>query len=300
MAKIIVPAITVFDDHEKPDYKANEKVIDFLIANGIDGILTLGSAGEFPGLTFEEKEDFLKFYTDYVKGRTELYAGTGSANFNDTVKLTKSANRMGYKAPLVIGPYYYALSQEKIFLFYDTLAKSVEGDLYIYNFPARSGHSVAPETVRKLVEANSNITGLKDSVPECNHTNLICLATEGKEFHTYSGFDDQFLYNLSSGGDGCIGGLANVVPEIWSDLVRSANQNDFKRSIKLSYLIHKLMPLYDLDDNCSLLFKKLLVHRGVDIATTAVFPYNQMNDDIYQKAVKLLDDVLAEYRALAV
>ena len=88
MCKIVTPVVTVFDENEKPDYEGNKKVIDFLIEGGVDGILVLGSSGEFTGLTKQEKHDFFKFYADYTAGRTKLYAGTGSLNFEDTVALS--------------------------------------------------------------------------------------------------------------------------------------------------------------------------------------------------------------------
>lgn len=225
------PVVTVFDEKEKPDYEGNKKVIDFLIEGGVDGILVLGSSGEFTGLTKQEKHDFFKFYTGYTAGRTKLYAGTGSLNFEDTVALSNEVNEMGYEGAMVIGPCYYALDQEKIFVYYDTLAKSIKGNLYIYNFPVRSGHSIAPETLKKLVENNANIKGLKDSVSEPNHTN-------------------------------------------------------------------ELMPLYDMDSNFSLLFKKLMQHRGVEVLDRAIFPYNQMDEEVYKKAESLMDKVIEEYQNL--
>lgn len=225
------PVVTVFDEKEKPDYEGNKKVIDFLIEGGVDGILVLGSSGEFTGLTKQEKHDFFKFYAGYTVGRTKLYAGTGSLNFEDTVALSNEVNEMGYEGAMVIGPCYYALDQEKIFVYYDTLAKSIKGNLYIYNFPARSGHSIAPETLKKLVENNTNIKGLKDSVSEPNHTN-------------------------------------------------------------------ELMPLYDMDSNFSLLFKKLMQHRGVEVLDRAIFPYNQMDEEVYKKAESLMDKVIEEYQNL--
>ena len=207
------PVVTVFDEKEKPDYEGNKKVIDFLIEGGVDGILVLGSSGEFTGLTKQEKHDFFKFYTGY------------------TAALSNEVNEMGYEGAMVIGPCYYALDQEKIFVYYDTLAKSIKGNLYIYNFPVRSGHSIAPETLKKLVENNANIKGLKDSVSEPNHTN-------------------------------------------------------------------ELMPLYDMDSNFSLLFKKLMQHRGVEVLDRAIFPYNQMDEEVYKKAESLMDKVIEEYQNL--
>ena len=227
MPKIIVPVVTIFDHSGKPDPEANKKVIDFLIQNGVDGILVLGSTGEFTELSLREKWDFLAFYADYVGGRTELYAGTGSVNYQQTLELSNGVYAMGYRAPLIIGPYYYGMDQEHIFTYYDTLAHNLKGNMYIYNYPARSGHSVAPETVRRLVDRNPNIVGLKDTVSSPSHTGDICLAMAGKDFEVYSGFDDQYLYNLSVGGCGSIGGLANFVPDIWRDLIAATKAEDF-------------------------------------------------------------------------
>lgn len=295
MAKIITPVVTILDRNEKPDYEGNKKVIDFLINGGVDGILVLGSAGEFPNLTVEERIEFFKFYANYVNGRVKLFAGTGCVSYEDTLKLSKTALELGY-TPMVIGPYYFGIDQEKLFIYYDRLAKEVNGDIYLYNYPPRTGHSIAPETIKRLVEYNSNIIGLKDSVSEPGHTNMVCRAVEGYNFTVYSGFDDQFLSNIANnGGDGCIGALSVIAPEIWSDLVRSANDKNFERTQVLFHLIQKLMPIYDLDTNCSLILKKLLVHRGIDIDDRAVFPFNQMSEDVFEKGKALLDAVLLEY-----
>ena len=135
------------------------------------------------------------------------------------------------------------------------------------------------------------------SIP--GHTNMVCRAVEGKPFTVYSGFDDQFLSNIANnGGGGCIGALSIIVPEIWSSLVKAANEKDFDRTFALYHLIQKLMPIYDMDTNCSLILKKLLVHRGLEISDRAVCPFNQMNAAIYQSAADLLDSVLAEYRSM--
>ena len=298
MKKIITPVITVLDSNEKPDYEGNKKVIDFLIKGGVDGILVLGSAGEFPNFSVEERVAFLKFYSEYVNGRVELFAGTGCVSYQDTLKLSIEALKLGY-TPMVIGPYYFGVDQEKLFLYYDRLAKEAEGDIYLYNYPPRTGHSLEPDTISRLVRNNPNIKGLKESISEPNHTNLICRAIEGCDFTIYSGFDDQFLANAANNnGGGCIGALSIIAPELWRDLVGAYNNKNYELTIKLFHLIQKLMPIYDMDTNCSLIMKKLLVHRGVEIDDRAVFPFNQMSPDTLSKAEKLLDSVLDEYENL--
>lgn len=295
MKKIITPVITVLDSNEKPDYEGNKKVIDFLINGGVDGILVLGSAGEFPNLSLEERIDFMKFYAEYVNGRVELFAGTGCVSYRETLKLSVKALKLGL-TPMVIGPYYFGIDQEKLFIYYDRLAKEAGGDIYLYSYPPRTGHSLEPQTIGNLVRNNPNIKGIKESISEPNHTNLICRAVEGCDFTVYSGFDDQFLSNVANNnGGGCIGALSIIVPELWSDLVLTYNNRDYEKAMRLFHLIQKLMPIYSMDTNCSLIMKKLLVHRGVEIDDRAVFPFNQISTEILSKAEKLVDSVLEEY-----
>ncbi|MDU7163988.1 MAG: dihydrodipicolinate synthase family protein [Anaerococcus vaginalis] len=298
MCEIIVPVVTVFDKNEKPDFEENKKVIDFLVDGGVDGILVLGSTGEFTVLDYEDKLKFAKDYYDYTNGRVDLYFGSNCPSFEDTVKLSNEAIKIGYKGVMVIGPYYFGTDDEKMFIYYNELAKKVDGDIYIYNFPARSGYSISGETYAKLVKENNNIVGLKDSVMDPLHTNRLLRSTEDKKTKVYSGFDDQFLYNLSTGGAGCIGALSNLVPDLWSDLIKATKEKKFDKVCKLSTLIHKLMPLYDLDSNFSHLFKRLMAVRGVDISSKSIFPYNQLSEEVYEKGKKILEDVIQEYEQI--
>lgn len=293
--KIVTPVVTIFDENEKIDYEGNKKVIDFLIEGGVDGILVLGSTGEFTGMTYEEKRDFFKFYKDYVGDRLELYAGTGDMFYDEVVSLSDEVTDMGYAGVFVIGQYYYGTDQEKIQIYYDKLAKDTKARIYIYNFPARSGHSMDPATMARLQKDNPNIVGLKDSVMTPGHTNLCMRAVDDESFEIYSGFDDQFIYNIAAGGIGGIGALSNLVPEIWADLVAAANENNLKDTLKYQAYINALMPLYDMDSNFSYLFKILMKKRGLDINTTAVFPYNQIDESIVDEAWDLLSDVISDY-----
>lgn len=298
MCEIIVPVVTVFDENEKPNFEENKKVIDFLVNGGVDGILVLGSTGEFTVLDYEDKLQFAKDYYAYTNGRVDLYFGSNCPSFEDTVKLSNEAIKIGYKGVMVIGPYYFGTDDEKMFIYYNELAKKVDGDIYIYNFPARSGYSISGEAYAKLVNENNNIVGLKDSVMDPLHTNRLLRSTEDKKTKVYSGFDDQFLYNLTTGGAGCIGALANLVPDLWADLIKATKDKNFDKVYELSTLIHKLMPLYDLDSNFSHLFKRLMGIRGVDISSKSIFPYNQLSEEVYEKGRKILEDVVQEYEQI--
>jgi len=298
--KIITPSITVFNNEEKIDESGNKIVIDHLINNGMDGILALGSSGEFTTLSMEEKKEFFKFYYEYTDNRVELYAGTGDLKLENAVELSNYVLDLGYKAAVIVTPYYYGLNQERIYAYYDKLAKNIKGDIFIYNFPARTGNSINKDTLKNLLIENKNIKGLKDSVLDYYHTTALLreLDSDFKYFELYSGYDDQFLINIFNNGAGCIAALSNIVPEIWKDWVRAANNKDFSTLNNIQLCINKLMPLYDLDSNFSLLFKELMKHRGLDINTKSIFPFTPLDEKIIKEAKDLLDLVLKEYKSI--
>ncbi|MDU7115059.1 MAG: dihydrodipicolinate synthase family protein, partial [Peptoniphilus harei] len=96
-----------------------------LVDGGVDGILVLGSTGEFTVLDYEDKLKFAKDYYDYTNGRVDLYFGSNCPSFEDTVKLSNEAIKIGYKGVMVIGPYYFGTDDEKMFIYYNELAKKV-------------------------------------------------------------------------------------------------------------------------------------------------------------------------------
>jgi len=298
MAKILTPTITIFDARGKADLEGNKKIIDHLVRGGVDGALVQGSTGEFMHFTLEERAEYLRFYMEYTAGRMELMAGTGCMNQEDTIALSNAAFDMGYEHCAVIAPYYFAMDQNRIFHYYDRVAKGVKGKLYIYNYPPRTGHSVDPETIRALVDANPNIVGLKDSVAETGHTNMVFRALEGRPFTVYSGFDDHFMLNVANGGGGGICAMSNAMPELWSDMVRSFNTGDQSRCLKLYGLILKLMPIYSVDPTCAAIMRYLLRHRGLNISDNTPSPFDQMGEANCRAAAERMDAVIREYRAL--
>ena len=298
MAEVIVPAVTIFDKDGKPDLKGNEKVIDFLIDNGVDGILVMGSNGEFPNISNEMRLNYLNFYQQYVDSRVKLIAGTGCMNYADTVAMTKAVSQMNFDAVLVIEPYYFAMSQEEIFLYYDRLANDVLNKILIYNFPARSGVSIDLNTIKRLSEEHPNIVGMKDSIVTPTHTSMILHAVDTTKFKVYSGFDDQFLLNISNGGQGCIGALANIVPDIWSKLILSANKHDFNNTFYLAGLINRLSQLYSWVANPAVLIKQLMIHRGLSIQSTGIFPFELVDQKTLQRSEDLLDEILREFHQI--
>ncbi len=295
-AEIITPALTIFNGDGSIDYEGNRKLIRHLIDNKVDGIVPLGSTGEFTILSFQQKKDFLDFYLSEVGGSVKVLPGTGCIDYKETIELSNFALERGAEGVLIIGQYYYGMIQEDIFHYYDHLANEIEGNVYLYNFPARTSTDFTPETVLRLLQSHENIVGMKESVSAFTHTREIMqlIKEDFPDFKMYSGFDDQFLDNIDFGGYGSIGGLSNLVPQLWSKWVASKNSGDYEQTIEIKHKIHSLMRLYKIECNCSGLFKEILKARGLDINTTTLFPFEHVKKESIEEGLSLVSKVMNE------
>ncbi|RAK06956.1 4-hydroxy-tetrahydrodipicolinate synthase [Halanaerobium saccharolyticum] len=295
-AEIITPSLTIFNDDGSIDYGGNRKLIRHLIDNKVDGIVPLGSTGEFTSLSFKQKKDFIDFYLSEIDGSVKVLPGTGCINYQETIELSNFALAKGAEGVLIIGQYYYAMTQADIFHYYDYLAKQIEGNIYLYNFPARTGTDITPETVLRLLQNNKNIIGMKESVSTFTHTKDIMqlIKTEFPQFKMYSGFDNQFLDNIDYGGQGSIGGLSNILPGLWSKWANAKEDDLYNEVISIKEKILSLMKLYQIEYNCSGLFKELLKARGLDINTTTLFPFEDVKKESITEGLELISQVMDE------
>jgi 4-hydroxy-tetrahydrodipicolinate synthase len=244
---IFCPAITIFDNQGKLDYDGNERVIHRLIENGISGILSLGSIGEFCHLTMAEKKEFITFVVRTVKGRVPLLIGTGGTALEEVVELTRYAGQAGADYSMVISPYYFKMDEESLFHYYAAVARAADLPLLLYNFPDRTAVDLSPELVLRLAKTFPNIVGIKDTVDNISHTRKLIRAVKAElpQFAVFSGYDEYLIPNLMAGGNGIISGLTNLAPPIFVELLKAYGENDLKTVAELQGRINGLMELYE-------------------------------------------------------
>lgn len=276
----ITPSVTAFDHKGNIDHQANKNIYDYLIKNGIDGILVMGSTGEFFSMSMEQRKELTKLSVGYINKRTHVYVGTGCMSVNETIELSNYAYDMGADAVIVISPYYFNLSKESIELFYDKVAEGTRANIYIYNFPARTGYDVTPDIVLKLLRKHKNIVGYKDTVSEMGHTRELIntVYNEFPAFQVYSGFDENLAHVALCGGCGCIGGLSNVAPDLCSKWVKAINAKDFDKTAQIQKIIDELMKLYAIGTPFIPIIKKAMLIRGIDIQDCSKDPFIQANE----------------------
>ena len=196
--KILTPTVTILKENGRIDIEGNLRLINALIDAGIDGFVPLGSTGEFPFLKDNrEKVAYLDRLIREVGDRAELLVGTGGIGVKETVELSNFVLEKGVKGVLVISESYFNMSQEDFYRYYAFMAENIQGSVYIYNYPARTGSSIAADTVLALAKKYPNIKGMKDSILEFEHTAEIMeiVLPVRPDFEVFSGYDHQFLEN---------------------------------------------------------------------------------------------------------
>ena len=275
MAKYICPAITPFGPDGSIDERGAAALYEHLINGGVDGILVLGSIGEFFAISIEEKRRLIDIAVRRVAGSVPVIIGTADMVFENVVALSKYALNTGADAVIVVPPYYFKLEPAQIEAYYDALAERIPGRLYMYNFPDRTGYSIPADVVRRLAERHPNIVGCKDTISGLDHTRELIKAVKPvrPDFEIYSGFDDNFAHNALCGGDGCIAGLSNVAPELCHRWAQAVNSGDLASTAAIQRVIDRLMDIYSVGSPFIPFIKQATALRGVPVSSAVSFPF---------------------------
>jgi len=237
-----VAIITTFNEDSSVDYAALGKVIDFVIDGGVEYIVSLGTTGETPTLSKDEKIAIVNFTYDKVAGRVPVVIGIGG---NDTRELIKDLQTFPLdKAAAVLSasPYYSKPSQEGLFQHYKALAEASPKPLLLYNVPGRTGRNLNAATTVRLAKEVKNIIGIKEASGDMAQCMEI-LRDKPADFLVVSGDDALALPQLACGMEGVISVAANGFPRAFSDMVRSCLKGDYKGAKVLN---DKLIEGYEL------------------------------------------------------
>ncbi|WP_099159101.1 4-hydroxy-tetrahydrodipicolinate synthase [Virgibacillus ndiopensis] len=222
--QVLTAMITPFDQHGEIDFKATRKLINYLIANGSDGLVVAGTTGESPTLTTEEKVDLFKFVVDIVGGRVPVIAGTGSNNTKASISLTKQAEEAGVNGIMLVTPYYNKPSQEGIYQHFKTIAESTSLPVMLYNIPGRSVINMTVDTIVRLSQVQ-NIVSVKEASGNLDAMADIISQTPD-DFSLYSGDDGLTLPTLAIGGSGIVSVASHIIGNEMQDMITSYQNGD--------------------------------------------------------------------------
>jgi 4-hydroxy-tetrahydrodipicolinate synthase len=242
----IVALATPFLDGGEVDYERLKKLIDFQIANGTKGIVSMGTTGESATMSHEEDVLITKFIVDYVNRRVPVIAGTGSNSTREAVSLTEAAKRNKAAAALVVVPYYNKPTQEGLYQHYKYIAETVDIPVIIYNVPGRTGTSIAPETVARLSKV-PNICGIKEASGAVD--NCMQILRLVSNFTVLCGDDSITLPMMALGAKGVISVAANAIPERMAMLCQYMLDNDYASARRIHYECLDLFRLIFIESN---------------------------------------------------
>lgn len=237
----IVPLVTPFTEEGKFDQSTFEDLIDWQIENGSHGISVTGTTGEPSSLSLEEREQVMEDAARLVNGRVPFVPGTGTNNFEETLGLTRIAQRLGADAALVIVPYYNKPSQEGLYRYFRSLDDEVDLPVIIYNIPGRTAVNMTPETMGRLKRDCRNVIGVKESNKDFEHVSRV-LHQCGRDFNVYSGIELLCYPMLAIGGAGHVSATANIFPREVADLYNHAAAGRWSEALDLHYF---LLPMND-------------------------------------------------------
>src|SRR5438876_556094 len=222
------------------DFVALQNLIESQIAAGIDGVVAVGTTGESPTLTHDERDEVVRFTIQNANKRCLVLAGTGSYSTRDAIEATRAAERLGADAALVVAPYYNKPSQEGLFRHFEAIAKSTDLRVVLYNIPGRCGVDINAETVSRLAGACPNIVSIKEAGGSVDRVSEL-RARLPETFTILSGDDGLTLPFMSVGAVGVVSVASNLFPAEVCALVRAYECGDAKLALNLH---HKLFPLF--------------------------------------------------------
>lgn len=236
--KVLTAMVTPFDAKGDIDFEATKNLVNYLIANGSDGLVVAGTTGESPTLTDEEKISLFHYVVEVANGRVPVIAGTGSNNTRASVLLTKQAEQAGVNGIMLVTPYYNKPSQEGLYQHFKTVAEATTLPVMLYNVPGRTVTNLSADTVIRLSHID-NIVCVKEASGDLEAMAKIISETDD-QFSLYSGDDSLTLPILSIGGIGVVSVAAHIIGNEMQEMI----EHYFQGQVQSAAAIHrKLLPM---------------------------------------------------------
>jgi dihydrodipicolinate synthase/N-acetylneuraminate lyase len=230
---VIVPMVTPFTLQGQIDTEAVHRIVNHLIAGGVDGIFVLGTTGEAASISTSEKQKMVEAAAGYTKNRALVYAGISGNCIDESIKTAKSYMDLGVDILVAHVPYYYPLNEDEIFRYFMTLADSVNGPLIIYNIPSTTGLSISIDIAEKL-SLHERVVGMKDSENTPGRLEAAIDRFSGRNDFAYVVGCAAFSAKaVALGAAGIVPSAANLQPQLYKALFENARSGNRSAAEKL-------------------------------------------------------------------
>lgn len=279
-----VAIVTPFNQDNAIDFDGLGSLIDHLISSGVNYIVSLGTTGETPTLSREEKIAILQFTYERVGDRVPVVVGVGGNNTQVLIEEFKSLPLEKATAILSAAPYYNKPSQEGFYQHYKAIADVAPKPILLYNVPGRTGKNIEPETTLRLA-AHPNIAGIKEA--SNNFAQSIRLLIErSDDFLVVSGDDDLAMPQVAAGMDGVISVAANAFPKEFTQMIQYALDNNAADAAKINLQLFDAYLLMFAENNPAGI--KYFLHQQGFIQNQLRLPLVPLSEPIAEKIKQYL------------
>ena len=214
-------------------------LVDRQVEAGVDFLVPLGTTGETPCLSEEERLQLLVTAKEHSAGRPVM-VGVGTNSLEATLRNIRQIENYGADAFLVVVPYYNNPTQQGQYEYFRAIAEASSKSIVIYNVPGRTGVNMTAETCLRLAEEVENIVAVKEASGNYAQISEI-IRNRPEGFSVLSGNDNETLSLMATGADGVISVASNLVPAEMTALVRAMQEGRLDEARRLNF---RLMPLF--------------------------------------------------------
>ena len=222
------------------DEAAFQRLVEWQVVEGSNGLVPCGTSGESPTLSHKEHKRVVELTVEAAKRRVPVIAGAGSNSTIEAIELATHAEHAGADAVLIVAPYYNKPSQEGIYQHFRAIDAAIDIPIVVYNIPPRSVVDISVHTLTRIFRDCKNVVGVKDATGNLARPTLERMAC-GPKFNLLSGEDMTALGYMAHGGHGCISVTANVAPNLCARFQQACLGGDFTLALKLQ---DQLAPLH--------------------------------------------------------
>lgn len=260
---VIPPLLTPFRGRDETvDEAALRTHVNWLIDQGVHGVMPCGTTGEGPLLTLSERKHVVEVVVASVNHRLPVIAHVGALTTHETLELAEHAQSCGVEAISIVTPYYFHLSDNALVEHFCRVAGAVPNTpAFLYNIPQNTGNVLSRPAVEAIIARCPNVVGIKDSAGDLEALSSFVGLKEGK-FQVICGSDTLLLSALQAGACASVSGNANVFPEVVVELFHAFWQGDLDGARRQQAHLDQIIETLQRGAGLSM-FKRVLELRGL-------------------------------------
>ncbi len=284
---IVALATPMYSEGAAIDWKSYDRLLQFHLDNGTDGLAIVGTTGESPTVTTEEHVKLVARAKEVARGKIPVIAGSGSNSTAKTIELSLAVQQAGADGLLVVTPYYNKPPQAGMAQHFTAIADAVRIPVVLYNVPGRTGVDLLPETVIQL-SFHERIVAIKEASAIVDRSPRI-LAGARTGFVMLSGDDLTYVQLMEAGAKGTISVTANVAPRALHDICAAALAGDFAKARSIDATLQTLHKTLFVEAN-PIPLKWMLARMGL-IEDGIRLPLVQLHQRFHGQALEALTSI---------